>query len=267
MISGVSSGIGLSLARYLNGEEIWGISRRAPTVDLGIRFSYCNVTDWLAVSRVASELQKTWDSLDAIIHCAATQGAIGPAMEVDPEKWLLSLSANVDGAYYVMRAFFEQLVLSRKKGRAKIVLFSGGGAAKPRPNFSAYGAAKTALVRLTETLAEEWAKLPVDINIVAPGAINTAMTREVVGIGPEKAGEIEFKRAVQQLQQGGDSVERLHELVRFLLSAESNGLSGRFLSAQWDSLEALRSARDHISKSDAFTLRRTVLWGKGRILS
>jgi NAD(P)-dependent dehydrogenase (short-subunit alcohol dehydrogenase family) len=109
---------------------------------------------------------------------------------------------SIEGAYFIVRAFFEDMVLSRKKGRPKIVLFSGGGAAKPRPNFSAYGAAKTALVRLTEPLAKEWANLPVDINIVAPGAINTAMTREVVDIGPEKAGEIEFKRAVQQLHQG-----------------------------------------------------------------
>ena len=84
-------------------------------------------------------------------------------------------------------------------------------------------------MRLTETLAKEWANLPVDINIVASGAINTAMTREVVDIGPEKTGEIEFKRAVQQLHQGGDSSERLHELIRFLLSADSDGLSGGFL--------------------------------------
>jgi NAD(P)-dependent dehydrogenase (short-subunit alcohol dehydrogenase family) len=52
--------------------------------------------------------------------------------------------------------------------RRKVILFSGGGASRPRPFFSAYGCAKTALVRLVETLAAEWIDLAIDVNIVAP---------------------------------------------------------------------------------------------------
>jgi NAD(P)-dependent dehydrogenase (short-subunit alcohol dehydrogenase family) len=140
--------------------------------------------------------------------------------------------------------------------RRKVILFSGGGASRPRTFFSAYGCAKTALVRLVETLAAEWIDLAIDVNIVAPGAINTAMTRDIVQMGSQRAGEEEYRRAQAQLESGGDSLAKLHELVRFLVSEDSEGVTGRFISAQWDSQESIiRAVRDH---SEAYTLRRLV---------
>jgi len=257
LITGVSSGIGLSLARLFQNEDVWGLARRRPPEDLGIRFSACDVTQWTQVEQVAEELKQQWTRLDAVIHCAAVQGAVGKAMDLDPQAWADTVRSNIEGAYFVVRAFFPLLLQDTSK-RGKALLFSGGGASKPRPFFSAYGCAKTALVRLVETLAAEWTDLPIDINIVAPGAINTAMTQEVVKLGPQSTGEEESRRAHAQLESGGDSLAKLHEMVRFLISEASDGLSGRFISAQWDKPETiLRSIRDP-SRSEEFTLRRSV---------
>ena len=111
-------------------------------------------------------------------------------------------------------------------------------------------------MRLVEILAAEWTDLAIDVNIVAPGAINTAMTRDVVEMGPQRAGEEEYRRACAQLESGGDSLIKLHEMVRFLVSEDSDGITGRFISAQWDAPESIiRSVRDH---SEAYTLRRLV---------
>jgi len=74
---------------------------------------------------------------------------------------------NLDGTFNAIRAFYE--ALRRNPRRAKIVCFSGGGATRPRPNFSAYGVSKTAVVRLVETVADEERDAPLDINAVAPG--------------------------------------------------------------------------------------------------
>jgi len=113
-------------------------------------------------------------------------------------------------------------------------------------------------VRLVETLAAEWIDLPIDINIVAPGAINTAMTRDVVEMGAQRAGEEEYRRACLQLERGGDSLIKLHEMIRFLVSEDSDGITGRFISAQWDLGENLHKFRGQLGESDIYTLRRVV---------
>jgi 3-oxoacyl-[acyl-carrier protein] reductase len=255
LITGVSSGIGLSLAKLFQEEEVWGLARRLPPEDLRCRFTPCDLSQWIEVERFARELKQTWGELNAVIHCAAVQGAVGKAMELDPQAWADTVRSNIEGAYFVLRAFFP-LLLQENSRRRKVILFSGGGASRPRPFFSAYGCAKTALVRLVETLAAEWTDLSIDINIVAPGAINTAMTREVVDMGPQRTGEEEYHRAKAQLDSGGDSLVKLHETIRFLISDDSDGVTGRFISAQWDASESIiRSVRDH---AEAYTLRRLV---------
>jgi NAD(P)-dependent dehydrogenase (short-subunit alcohol dehydrogenase family) len=253
LISGASSGIGLYLSQQLTGEEIWGISRR-PVPTKGARHSICDVTDWLQVEALAAELHQEWNKLDAIIHCAGTQGEIGPAMEVDPIRWVETVQQNIAGAYFLLRAIFPVLALGAES-RPRVILFSGGGASQPRPNFSAYGCAKTALVRLTEQLATEWGPSGPAINIVAPGAINTAMTEEVLRLGPDKVGSAEFERAQKQLSTGGGDPVRLLTLIRFLLSPAAEMVSGRFISAQWDSVDDVLAVTQSSDKQ-LFTLRR-----------
>ena len=146
------------------------------------------------------------------------------------------------------------LPLFKKIGRGKIINFSGGGATSSRPNFSAYAVSKTAVVRLTEILAEELSKYNIDVNVVAPGAINTGMLDEIIE-ADARAGE-EYDKALKRVKEGGDSVEKIVDLCRFLVSSESYGISGKLISAIWDDyrsepfLERLR--RD----PDFCTLRR-----------
>jgi len=256
IITGASSGIGEHLFRVLVDHELWGVGRRelaASAVPQTRRYDRCDLTDWEQVSRLAQDVRSSWSNLDGLIHCAGTQGSIGPAMNLDAGEWVNAVRANIEPAFYVIKAFYPLLV-ERSSSRAKLILFSGGGASKARPNFSAYACAKTALVRLTETLAQEWDGYPIDVNIIAPGAINTNMTQEVARAGPERAGAAEYRRAIHQLKHGADSIEKVIQLVRFLLAADSDGISGKFLSAQWDSLDALREIVR--TRSDAFTLRR-----------
>jgi NAD(P)-dependent dehydrogenase (short-subunit alcohol dehydrogenase family) len=260
LITGANSGIGLRLFRALTECERWGIARRPISEKLRDRrmlFTSCDVTSWTSVWTLANEVEARWEALDGLIHCAGVQGAIGPAMVLNPEAWCATVRANVEGAFYLIRSFYP-LLTKLSQNRTKILLFSGGGASKSRPNFSAYATAKTALVRLTECLADEWRDVPLDINIIAPGAINTGMTQEVLAFGPEKAGEEEYNRAKRQLLEGGDSVAKLIGLIRFLLSNRSDGISGRFISAQWDPWEREIEFQGLISDVDVFKLRRRV---------
>jgi 3-oxoacyl-[acyl-carrier protein] reductase len=243
------------------GHSVWGLARSdqselsrtfAPT----FRCSKVDVSDWEQVAAAAQEVAQAWPHVDALIACAGLQGAIGPAVSVDPLHWSATVRANLDGTFYAIRAFYMQLEQCGR--RAKIVCFSGGGATKPRSHFSAYSVAKTGVVRLVETLAEEWSGQPIDINAVAPGAINTRLTEEVLALGPAVAGEAEYNAALKQKSSGGGSLEKALGLVNFLLSPKSDGITGRLISAPWDPWPTLGEHAERLKNSDVYTLRRIV---------
>jgi 3-oxoacyl-[acyl-carrier protein] reductase len=170
--------------------------------------------------------------------------------------------ANLDGAFYPFRAFHH--LLARSPRRSKVVAFSGGGATKPRVNFSAYGVAKTGVVRLIETLAEELRDQPIDLNTIAPGAINTRLTDEVLALGPTVAGAAEYAAAQKQKASGGASLDKALGLVEWLLSPASDGISGRLLAAPWDPWNTLNRHTAELAKSDIYTLRRIVPEERGQ---
>ena len=254
VITGTSSGIGLHLAGQLaeQGHEIWGLSRSVQNA--AFPTSVCDVADWTQMENARDAVEKVWPQVDALICAAAIQGAVGPAMQTDPRAWSDTVRVSLDGTFFTIRAFWDLLGVGAR--RAKVICFSGGGATKARANFSAYAAAKTGVVRLVENLAVEWTGLAVDINAIAPGAINTAMTQETVRLGPERAGRTEFEAAQRQLETGGQSIAKAQGLVEFLLSAKSDGLTGRLLSAQWDDWANLAVHTATLAPSEMYQLRR-----------
>ncbi len=254
VITGVSSGIGAWLAARLlaHGHEVIGISRRESELrHEHFRWFAADVTNWDRLSEIAGQLS----SVDALVCCAGVQGEVGLMLDCDPQSWADTVRSNIEGTYYSLRAFVPRMCLSQRSQRAKVICFSGGGATSPRVRFSAYGCAKAAIVRLVETAAWEWADLPVDVNAVAPGAMNTAMTQEVLRLGAEKAGK-EFDAAAKQLQSGGGDWDKLGAAMDFLLNQASDGVSGRLIAAQWDDLGTLVEQMEQ--NKDIFTLRRMV---------
>lgn len=269
VFTGSSTGIGRALAERLlvRGHQVWGLARsdqsdfssRHPAA---FRASRCDVADWSQVERAAAEVAATWSHVDGLIACAGLQGELGPAHHADPVKWSATVRANLDGTFYAFRAFHAQLALAPR--RAKVVAFSGGGATKARANFSAYAAAKTGVVRLVETLAEELRGQPIDLNSIAPGAINTRLTEEVLALGPKVVGEAEFAGAQKQKATGGASMEKVLGLVEWLLSPASDGVSGRLLAAPWDPWSTLGAHAAELAASDVYTLRRILPEERGR---
>ena len=269
VLTGSSTGIGRALAERLlaRGHEVWGLARSDQS-DFAAKHagkfhaSRCDVADWSQVQRAALDVGAAWPHVDALITCAGLQGEVGRAVTADAAKWSATIRANLDGTFYAVRAFNDSL--ARAPRRAKIVCFSGGGATKPRPSFSAYGVAKTGVVRLVETIAEEERGRPLDINAVAPGAINTRLTDEVLALGAAVVGEAEFAAAEKQKKSGGSSLDKALDCVEWLISPASDGISGRLISAPWDPWAALGSHATELAASDIYTLRRIVPEERGR---
>lgn len=258
VVTGSSSGIGRALVERLvaRGDKVWGLARSPQSQAAGPgSFSAltCDVSNWTALETTVRKVAADTEKLDGLVTCAGEQGEIGPALATSPARWSATVRTNLDGTYFAIRGFASLLACGR---RAKIVCLSGGGATKPRPNFSAYAAAKTAVVRLVENIAEETRGQPFDINAIAPGAINTRLTDEVIRLGPAVVGQAEFDAAVKQKASGGGSLDRALGLIEYLLSAQSDGISGRLLAAPWDPWPTLDRHAPALAKSDVYTLRR-----------
>ncbi len=266
LVTGSSTGIGRALTERLvaGGHRVFGLARsaQAPIAGPGTLCALaCDVSDWPQVASVAAQIAAVAPQLDGLVTCAGIQGELGPALTVDPQRWSNTVRVNLDGTYYAIRGFGRMLARSR---RTKIVCLSGGGATKARPNFSAYGAAKTAVVRLVENIAEEMHGQPFDINAIAPGAINTRLTAEVLRLGPGIVGEAEYATALKQQGGGGGSLDRALGLIEFLLSAKSDGISGRLLAAPWDPWPTLDTQIPILAGSDIYMLRRILPEERGQ---
>jgi len=260
VITGSSAGIGKFLADALvnKGHDVCRVARSAQE-GFAIRGDVSNWTDMAAAAQVVAQ---KWKSVNALICCAGIQEPIGPAMEIAPAAWRQALGVNLDGTFFSIRAFYP--LLQKASPRAKVICFSGGGSTSPRPNFAAYGVSKTGVVRLVETLATEWKDQPLDINAVAPGAIFTKMTEQVLNAGAASVGKKEFEQASKLSRDNAAALEKVFGLVEFLLSENSNGISGRLLSAPWDPWPSLAKHRDELAASDIYTLRRIVPEDRGK---
>jgi NAD(P)-dependent dehydrogenase (short-subunit alcohol dehydrogenase family) len=191
--------------------------------------------------------------LTVLVNNAGIYGPIGRLEDADWDEWEEAVRINLLGTALMCRAALPGM---RARGYGKIINLSGGGATSPLPRFTAYAASKAAVVRLTETLAEELRGEGIDVNAIAPGALNTRLLDQVLEAGPENAGRDFHEKAVKQRAEGGVPPEKGAALAAFLASAASDGITGRLLSAVWDDWERLPERRDALAGSDVFTLRR-----------
>lgn len=202
-----------------------------------------------------------WGPWHAVVNNAGVYGPIGPTEDIPLDEWMQALQINLNGTLLVC----QQAIRAMKPQRGgKIVNISGGGATNPMPRFASYAATKAAVVRLTETLAEEFREYGIDVNAVAPGALRTRLTEQVLSAGPARAGEAFFAKNKKWAEEGAVDPRLGANLCVWLASAESNGITGKLLSAQWDPWKDLAAKRDALAKSDIYTLRRIVPEDRGQ---
>jgi 3-oxoacyl-[acyl-carrier protein] reductase len=214
-----------------------------------------NVADPASCAAIVRQAQALLPDITILVNNAGVYGPMGLIEEVAWDAWVEAIEINLFGMVLMCRAVIPLL---RARGYGKIVNLSGGGATAPLPRISAYAAAKAAVVRLTETFAVELHDAHIDVNAIAPGALNTRLLDEVLAAGPEKVGRDFYDRAVRQHDEGGAPLEQGAALAVFLASAASDGISGRLLSALWDDWANLPARRDQLAPSDIYTLRRIV---------
>jgi len=213
----------------------------------------CDVSSNNEVEAMFRQYDSELGQLSILVNNAGIYGPKGPTEEVDWDEWQRCIEINLCGTVIPCRYAITRF---KKLGEGKIINLSGGGATSPLPNLSAYAASKAAVVRLTETLAEELRDWHVDVNAIAPGALNTRLLDEILQAGPERVGAEFHARAVKQSQTGGVPLALGANLCVYLASEQSNGISGKLISAKWDPWSSLHKYKNELGATDIYALRR-----------
>jgi len=207
-------------------------------------------TDVLAL---VSETLKQLGGCHILVNNAGIYGPKGKIEDINWGEWVKAIEINVYGSVLMCRGILPHF---RSQGYGKVIQLSGGGATNPLPRISAYAVSKAAIVRFAETLAEEVRGTGIDVNAIAPGALNTRMLDEVLEAGPQKVGKAFYERSLKQKESGGSPLGKGSALALFLASEKSDGITGKLISAIWDDWEHWPAHLDELESSDAYTLRR-----------
>jgi NAD(P)-dependent dehydrogenase (short-subunit alcohol dehydrogenase family) len=216
----------------------------------GARASRLDLGDAGAPEKLVAAVQREVDGvLDGLVVATGALRPIGPTRTIDVDQLRTTLDEHLVAVLALVQACAEFL---DRGTDPSIVLFSGGGATSAFPRYTAYALAKVGIVRLVENLATEepaW-----KVNAVAPGFVATAIHEATLQAGADAAGPYfdETRRRVDEAVPPG----RASALVAFLLGPESNGISGRLISAPWDAWDDPEFAKQ-VANDPAFgRLRR-----------
>jgi NAD(P)-dependent dehydrogenase (short-subunit alcohol dehydrogenase family) len=212
------------------------------------------------VERLADTAFKAFPRVHVLVNNAGVYGPMGPIEDVDWNEWVRAIEINLLGSVLCCRALMPHF---KRHRYGKIVQLSGGGATAPMANVTAYAASKAAIVRFAESLADEGREFGIDVNSIAPGALNTRLLDQVLAADPSTVGEGFHKKMAALKAKGGTPLDVGASCAVFLGSAASDGITGRLLSAVWDAWETLPAHLDELEKSDVYTLRRIVAKDRG----
>ena len=273
VVTGGSMGIGYACAEEIlaRGGRVFLVARGKPDLESAadrLGRNAKDVVSWMAAD-VANEddVRRIFDGADAfgevsgVVHSAGIYGPIGAVVDVDAAAWLDTVRVNLFGSFLVAREACKRFIKNGTKG--SLVLLAGGGAASPFPRYTAYASAKAGVVRLTETLALEVAEHGIRVNCIAPGFVATLLHEQTLAAGEAAAGDF-FATTQARLSEGSVSPAVAARTVAFLLSSESEAITGRFVAAPYDDWEHWPEHLDEIIGSDLFTLRRIVPRDRGK---
>jgi len=227
LITGAGRGIGKGIALELAaaGADILFTNRSKPLADatkaeieaLGRRCVavQADISDPEQVDALVKQGLEQLSTIDILVNNAGvTKDTL--IMRMTPEDWREVMAVNLDGMFYVTRAVIRTMVRARR-GRiinlTSVVGFTGN------PGQVNYASSKSAVVGFTKSIAKELGSRTITCNAVAPGFIDTDMTRDL--------SEEQKQAILNQVPLGRmGTVEEIAKVVRFLASDDAAYING-----------------------------------------
>ncbi len=247
IVTGVSGLLGSTIKKVLtdNGLGVIGIGRSNQVLKNSTYYQYykCDITNNKEIDHFFNQI--SFFNIVAIINNAGIPGPIGSFMENEISEWIDSIYSNFIGPVMMTQKFIKL-----KNKNAYVVNLSGGGATKPLEYFSSYAAAKTALVRFTETLSIELEQNNIKTIAIAPGFLKSdfhkPIINEMVNIPKPISDQIKSKYLKP------DKPEFASRLICDFILGKHDNLNGKLISAIFDN-DIIKAVKKH---SDIGMLRR-----------
>ncbi len=231
LVTGASRGIGRKVAEDLAShgaavavaarslsaiEECADAIRKKGGESLAVQLDVSNPEQ---VNDCVTQIRERFGKIDILVNNA---GIVRDnlLLRMKEEEWRTVLSTNLDGVFYVTQAVIKGMIRERFGRVINITSVVGQMGNAGQTN---YVASKSGLIGFTKALARELGGRNVTVNAVAPGFIETDMTRDL----PEKT-RIELEASIPLKRLG--NVEDVAFGVRFLASKEAGYITGHVLS-------------------------------------
>lgn len=197
-----------------------------------------DVTDPSAVAAAIAATESALGPVDLLVNNAGLiESRPGPLWRADLDEWWRVIEVDLRGPALTSHAVLPGMI---ERGRGRIVSISTGSGTRANADYSAYSAAKTALIRLNECLAESLVGTGVCVFDVAPGVVRTDMT---------------LSMPMWDGLEDWTPPERVVEMIRAIAEGRLDHMSGRYIRSTDDEVEALTSAAERIAETGARRLR------------
>ncbi|HFC04100.1 MAG TPA: SDR family NAD(P)-dependent oxidoreductase [Rhizobiales bacterium] len=184
LVTGASRGIGYAISKVLaaQGAHIVAVARTIGGLEdldddikaLGSSATLVplDLTDYDGIDRMGKAIYERFDHLDILVGNAGILGVLSPLGHIEPKVWDDVMALNVTANWRLIRSF-DPLLKRAENGRA--VFLSSGAAFRFKAYWGAYATSKAALEALVKTYAAECTSNNINVNLLNPGPIATAL--------------------------------------------------------------------------------------------
>lgn len=227
LVTGGAAGIGAAIAVALarEGCDVAIVDRRGDgpldairTLGRKAHAIETDVRDHAAATRAVEDVLAAFGRLDILVCCAGIT-ADATVWKMTEQQWDDVIAVNLKGVYNYNQAAAR--VFKDRKG-GKIVNLSSINGLRGKFGQSNYAASKAGVLALSKTLARELGRFDVNVNVIAPGMVATAMSRE---LPPEVVEAARAETVLKRLATPEDCAD----LAVFLCSERARHITGEVI--------------------------------------
>ena len=178
LVTGGADGIGYSIARLFSAEGATviiadiNLEKALPAAaEINAKAFRCDVRNSADVQALVAEVISTYKKIDILVNNAAV-AIPGNITEMSEESWNEVLNTNLTSVYRLIKEVLPQML---QQGSGSVINMSSTQAHRSWNNWTAYAAAKGAIISMTRQLAGQFGSKNIRFNSISPGTISTPM--------------------------------------------------------------------------------------------